>query len=120
MIKLIDKYRIEKMMIENEEKEKNGSESELKKNAFHSGKAVAKKWINSASPQEIKDVLRRPNARHDTNYFAFMRNVFFTFIEKRCPGEAQRFKRADNDSFLHGWREGVINIWNTRKGRLNC
>jgi hypothetical protein len=111
MDKLIDRRKIEKMAIENLEKEKD---------AFSSGKAVARTWMESASRQEIKDVLRRPNARHDTNYFAFMRNVYFRSIEKRCPDEALRFKRTDIDSFLHGWREGVINLTDTRKGRLNC
>ena len=82
--------------------------------AFANGKRAAEKWVRSASYQELKDALPRPNDTHDTNYFAFMRTIFFRSIEKICPDEARDFKRVNNDAFLNGWREGVIAIWKYR------
>lgn len=85
-----------------------------REHAFANGKRVAVKWSRSASYQEMKDALPRPNVNHDNNYFAFMRSIFFTSIEKICPDEVQDFKLANNETFLKGWREGVIEIWHYR------
>ena len=85
-----------------------------REHAFNNGKRTAQKWVRSASYQEMKDTLPRPNINHDTNYFAFMRNIFFSSIEKICPDEARDFKRVNNEAFLKGWREGVIAIWHYR------
>jgi hypothetical protein len=85
-----------------------------RKQAFLDGKRTAAKWAKSASDQEMKDALRRPNIKYDTNYFAFMRSIFFRSIEKTCPDEARDFKRINSDAFLNGWREGVIAIWQYR------
>ncbi len=82
--------------------------------AYANGKKAAEKWVRSASYQEMKDALPRPNVNHDTNYFAFMRSIFFSSIEKICPDEARGFERVNNEAFLKGWREGVIAIWHYR------
>jgi hypothetical protein len=87
---------------------------EKREHAFANGKRVAAKWARCASYQEMKDALPRPNFNHDRNYFAFMRSIFFRSIEKICPDETLEFKLANNETFLKGWREGVIEIWNYR------
>jgi len=83
-------------------------ESKIKKDAYNTGKEVAKKWINNASSREIIDVLPRSNSHHDTNYFAFMRNIFFISIEKKYPNETKLFKWFNNVDFMKGWRDEVI------------
>lgn len=87
-----------------------------KEHAFANGKMAANKWATSASYQEMKDALPRPNVNHDYNYFTFMRSIFFRSIEKICPDEAQNFKLVNNEAFLNGWREGVIAIWHYQNG----
>lgn len=113
MRELIDKLKSERKTIEKSNLQTQNREVLGKARAFKTGKQTAKKWIQRATYQEIKDVLYRPNARHDANYFAFMRNIFFTSMEKRCPNVTEEFKWFHNDEFMQGWREGVITIWDS-------
>lgn len=93
-------------------------ESKAKKNAHHAGRRIAKKWMKSASHQEIMDALPRLNPHHDTNYFALMRNIFFISIEKAYPDETKRFRWFNNVDFMSGWREEVILLWDTNHKEL--
>lgn len=95
-------------------------DSKAKKNAYNTGKEIAKKWIENASHQEIIDVLPRPNLHHDTNYFALMRNLYFNKIEKKYPNETKDFKWFHNFDFMKGWREEVILLWRNNKNESIC
>jgi hypothetical protein len=44
-----------------------GKDKEASEEAYLAGQEVAKRWIKSASNQEMKDALRRPNSNHDIN-----------------------------------------------------
>ena len=112
MKQLIEKLRSEKGSIE---MKMTDHQSESNIDAFRTGKRIAKIWINAASYQEIKDVIKRPNPKYDANYFSLMRNVYFTSLERICPEEALRYKWTNNDSFVHGWREEVNRIWDSIK-----
>jgi hypothetical protein len=89
-------------------------ELKAKEYAYNAGRKIAKKWIKCASSQEILDVLPRPNSHHDTNYFALMRNIYFSSIEKKYPDETNNFRWFNNVDFMKGWREEVILLWNTK------
>jgi hypothetical protein len=119
MEKLNDKYRVEGSTTGRGQKNIHKDSIKERERAIANGKIAAEKWVRSASYQEMKDVLPRPNITHDTNYFAFMRSIFFRSIEKICPDEARGFKRINNEAFLKGWREGVIAIWHYRKSLSN-
>ena len=119
MEELNDKYRVEGYAARGPQKNIHNDSIEGREHAFTIGKRAAEKWVRSASYQEMKDVLPRPNTTHDTNYFTFMRSIFFSSIEKICPDEARGFKRINNEAFLKGWREGVIAIWHYRKSLGN-
>ena len=82
--------------------------------AYESGRGFARKWMRSASHQEIIDVLPRSNPHNDANYFTLIRNLYFVSMEKRYPDETERFKWFNNVDFMKGWREEVILIWNGR------
>jgi len=51
-------------MKESEMQERQSEETE---DAYRTGIRIAAKWIRGASYQEIKDVIKRPNANHDAN-----------------------------------------------------
>lgn len=87
---------------------------DAKKNAYESGRGLARKWIKSASYQEIVDVLPRFNSHDDTNYFALIRNLYFVSMERRYPDETERFKWFNNIDFMKGWREEVTLLWNNQ------
>jgi hypothetical protein len=91
-----------------------GSEVE-KKHAFSKGKRAAKIWMKRASYQEKKDVLYRSNPSYDSNYFAFMKPIFYYHLQRVCPEEALQFQGRHNDSFMRGWREGVIALCQSAK-----
>jgi hypothetical protein len=107
---------VDKLSNGNKDAETDGAEANHREFAFNKGKAVARIWIKRASYQEIKDVMRRSNARYDANYFEFMRKIFFASLVNSCPAEAQRFQNFYNDSFMCGWREGVISLWKPTEG----
>ena len=115
MRELIDKLKSERKTIEKSNLRTHSREAFGKARAYKTGKKAAKKWIQRATYQEIKDVLYRPNDQHDANYFAFMRNIFFASMEKACPSVTDEFKWLHNDEFMQGWREGVITIWESIK-----
>ena len=114
MEELNDKFRYDLSTADRVSKNFHKNRITGREHAFANGKRVAEKWVRSASYQELKDALPRPNLIHDLNYFAFMRSIFFSSIEKICPDEAKGFKRVNNEAFLKGWREGVIAIWQYR------
>jgi hypothetical protein len=87
------------------------SQSDKIEEAYRAGKRIAKKWIRTASDQELKDAVKRPDAIYDANYFSFMRSIYFTWLEKICPEESARFKWVHKDAFVNGWREEVNSIW---------
>ncbi|BBO81832.1 hypothetical protein DSCO28_23980 [Desulfosarcina ovata subsp. sediminis] len=119
MKKVVEKLRAEKASIELKKAEMQGRQSEEIEEAYRTGMRVAAKWIRGASYQEIKDVVKRPNARHDADYFSFMRSIYFTSLEKICPEESKQFKWIYNEAFLNGWREEVNNIWESIKDEVN-
>ena len=90
-------------------------ESKAKEYAYNAGKRIAQKCIKCASSQEILDALPRPNSHHDTNYFALIRNIYFSSIEKIFPDETNDFKFFHNVDFMKGWREEVILLWDTKQ-----
>ena len=119
MRKVIKKLRDEKTIFEMKKSEMQERQSEEIEEAYRTGRRIAAKWIRGASYQELKDVIKRPNAKHDANYFSLMRSVYYTSLEKICPEESKRFKWVYNDAFLNGWREGVNNIWESIKDEVN-
>jgi hypothetical protein len=119
MREVINKLRAEKTIIEMKKSEMKERQSEEIEDAYRTGIGIAAKWIRGASYQEIKDVIKRPNANHDANYFSLMRSIYFTSLEKICPEESKRFKWVYNDAFLNGWREEVNNIWGSIKDEVN-
>ncbi|MCB2148103.1 MAG: hypothetical protein KQI81_16625 [Deltaproteobacteria bacterium] len=119
MKKLIKRLKSEKTVTAGEDADRYDREAEGRKHAYISGKGVAKIWINSASYQEIKDVLHYNDGHRDANRFAYMRNNYFKSIDKVCPKEAQKFQWTYNDSFMEGWQEGVNIIWDSIKGEVD-
>lgn len=119
MKNLIKRLKSEKNEIEVERLDTNERLFDDRSYAYDCGKKVARKWIKIASYQEIKDALRRSDLKHDVNYFAFMRSIYFTSIEKSCPNEAEQFKWCHNDAFMNGWREGVILLWDSIKNDID-
>ena len=119
MKKVIEKFRAEKAAIELIRSETDERQSEDMEEAYLSGKRIAGKWIRKASYQELKDAVKRPNAKHDANYFSLMRSIYFTSLEKICPEESTRFKWVHNDAFVTGWREEVNNIWESIRDDIN-
>ena len=119
MRKVINKLRAEKTIAEMKKSEMQERQLEEIEDAYRTGTRIAAKWIRGASYQEIKDVIKRPNANHDANYFSLMRSIYFTSLEKICPEESKRFKWVYNEAFLNGWREEVNNIWASIKDEVN-
>ena len=119
MKKMIEKLRAEKAEIKFKEDEMQDRQSDEIEEAYRAGKMIAGRWIRKASYQEIKDAIKRPNPQHDTNYFSFMRSIYFTSLEKICPKESIRFKWVHNEAFVKGWREEVNCLWETIKDDIN-
>lgn len=119
MRKVIEKLRTEKMRIELKESETQAHHSDEIEEAYRAGRQIAKKWISAASYQEVKDAIKRPNAKHDANYFSLMRSIYFTSLEKICPEASSRFKWAHNDAFVSGWREEVNTLWESIRDEIN-
>jgi hypothetical protein len=113
MRQLIERLKSEKIAIEKEKKERNESEAEGREQAYNTGKAVAKNWIKNSSYEEIIGVLHHQDAKHDDNCFGPKSHIFFSSIEKVCPEEAHKFKWVYNDSFMNGWRDSVLIIWDS-------
>ena len=111
MRQLVERLKSEKTAISHKVLGQHQNEAEGREQAYNAGKAVAKKWINNSSYIEIKDVWRC----NETNTFESKRNYFYKSIEKVCPLEIDKFKWFYYDSFMGGWRDGVIAIWNTVK-----
>jgi len=118
MKKLIKRLKLEKTVTTNKDADRYDRESEGRNHAYICGKGVAKKWINNASYQDIKDVLHHRNVNREPNRFRSMRNIYFKSIDKVCPEEAQKFQWTYNDSFMAGWQEGVNIIWESIKGEV--
>ena len=89
-----------------------------KKDAYIAGKKVARKWMISASYQEVLDVLPRSSSHNDMNYFAIMRNNLFTSIEQKFPKETKNFKWFNNIDFMKGWRHEVVLLWRSCKNKI--
>ena len=119
MRKVIEKLKAEKTSIELKKSEMLDRQSESVNEAYKSGKRIAERWVRRASYQELKDAVKRPNAKHDANYFSLMRSIYFTSLEKICPEESNRFKWVHNDEFVNGWREEVNNIWESIRDEIN-
>ena len=119
MKKTIEKLRAEKAEIKFKESEMQNRQSDEIEEAYRVGKMIAVRWIRKASYQEIKDAIKRPNPKHDANYFSLMRSIYFTSLEKICPRESMRFKWVHNEAFVNGWREEVNNIWKTIRDDIN-
>lgn len=119
MRKLIEKLRTEKATFELKESEILKNQAEGYEEAYQAGKRIAKRWIYAASYQEIRDAIKRPNSRHDANYFTLMRSIYFTSLEKICPEESLKFKWNHNDAFVNGWREEVNKIWESIEDDVN-
>jgi hypothetical protein len=119
MRKLIERLRAEKKTIELKESEYLKYHSGGNKEAYCAGQQIARKWINVASYQEIKDAIKRPNSKHDTNYFSLMRSVYFASLEKIFPEESLKFKWNYSDAFVNGWREEVNKIWESIEDDVN-
>lgn len=115
MKKVIERLRAEKAAIELKESEMQEHQSEGIEEAYRTGRQIAERWVRRASYQELKDAVKRPNAKHDANYFSLMYSIYFTSLEKICPEESKRFKWVHNDAFVNGWREEVNNIWKSIK-----
>ncbi len=119
MKKVVEKLRAEKAVIKLKRSEMLDRQSEGINKAYETGKRIAEKWVRKASYQELKDAVKRPNAKHDANYFSHMRSIYFTSLEKICPEESKRFKWVHNDAFVNGWREEVNNIWESIRDEIN-
>jgi hypothetical protein len=119
MKNVIEKFRAEKAAIELKRSEMHECQTANMEEAYQTGRRIAGKWVRQASDQEIKDAVKRPNAKHDANYFALMRSIYFTSLEKICPEASSRFKWVYNDAFVNGWREEVNNIWESFKADIN-
>ena len=111
MRELIERLKAEKKAINKEKAKRHHNEAEGREHAYVTGVKAAKTWIQNASYQEIKEVLRRGDGHKGAKRFALKRNIFFTWIEKACPDEAREHKWLYNDSFMNGWREGVSLTW---------
>jgi len=119
MKELIEKLRAEKAVIELKKSETRDRQSEGIEEAYQTGKRIAEKWVQKASYQELKDAVKRTDAKYDANYFSFMRNNYFTSLEKICPEESARFKWVYNGAFVNGWREEVNKIWESIRDDIN-
>jgi hypothetical protein len=119
MRKLIEKLRAEKQSLELKESEILENQSEGNEKAYREGQQIAKKWINAASYQEIRDAIKRPNSNHDTNYFSLMRSIYFASLEKIFPEESSKFKWNYNEAFVKGWRAEVNKIWESIEDDVN-
>jgi hypothetical protein len=119
MKKVVEKLKAEKAEIDLKRSEMLDRQSDSIKEAYRTGKQIAERWVRKASYQELKDAVKRPNAKHDANYFALMYSIYFTSLEKICPVESKRYKWVHNDAFVNGWREEVNNIWESIKDDIN-
>ena len=119
MKNVVEKLKAEKEAIELKKSEMLDRQSEGIEEAYRTGKRIAGKWVRKASYQELKDAVRRPNAKHDANYSSLMHSIYFTSLEKICPEESKRFKWIHNDAFVSGWREEVNNIWESIRDDVN-
>lgn len=119
MKKVVERLKEEKAAIELRKSEMLDRQSEGIEEAYRTGKRIAEKWVRKASYQELKDAIRRPNAKHDANYSSLMHSIYFTSLEKICPEESKRFKWVHNDAFVSGWREEVNNIWESIRDDVN-
>ncbi len=119
MKNVIEKLKAEKAAIELKKSEMLDRQSKGIEEAYRAGKRIAGKWVRKASYQELKDAIRRPNAKHDANYSSLMHSIYFTSLEKICPEESKRFKWVHNDAFVSGWREEVNNIWESIRDDVN-
>ena len=119
MKNVVEKLKAEKEAIELKKSEMLDRQSEGIEEAYRTGKRIAEKWVRKASYQELKDAVRRPNAKHDANYSSLMHSIYFTSLEKICPEESKRFKWVHNDAFVSGWREEVNNIWESIRDDVN-
>lgn len=113
MRQFIERLKSEKIAIAKEKKERYESEAEGREQAYNAGKAVAEYWIKNSSYEDIICALHHQDAKGDGNCFGSKRHIYFTSIETICPEEAQKFKWVYNDSFMNGWRDGVIIIWDS-------
>lgn len=119
MKKVIEKLKTEKAAMELKRSKMQARQSDGIEEAYRIGKRIADKWVRKASYQELKDAVKRPDAKHDANYFALMRSIYFTSLEKICPEESTRFKWVHNDAFVSGWREEVNNIWDSIRSDID-
>mgnify|MGYP000022366154 CR=1 FL=1 len=119
MKKVVERLKKEKAAIELKKSEMQDRQSEGIEEAYQTGKRIAERWVRKASYQELKDAVRRPNAKHDANYFSLMYSIYFTSLEKICPKESKRFKWVHNDAFVNGWREEVNKIWESIRDDIN-
>ena len=119
MKKVVEKLRAEKAAIELQRSEMLDRQAEGFEEAYKAGKRIAERWVRKASFQELKDAVRRPNAKHDANYFSLMYSIYFTSLEKICPEESKPYKWVHNEAFVNGWREEVNNIWESIEEDIN-
>lgn len=119
MRELIERLKAEKTAINKEAAKRRHDESEGRECAYLTGEKAAKKWIESASYQEIKEVLRRGGGQQGAKRFALKRDIYFKWIEKACPDEAREHKWLYNDSFMNGWRQGVFLTWESIKNDVD-
>ncbi len=119
MSQLVERLKSEKTAMANEDARRHHREAEGRRLANSCGKGVAKKWIKSASYQEIKDAVGIGDAQRDANCIGLMRNTLFKSIDRICPEEAQQYKWIYNDAFMDGWREEVIIIWESMKNEVD-